>query len=478
MGKITAGLNSHRQEICIPPLCRCVIFNGTRGRRPADSLLFFALARNMMMNMEELFNLSQPVLSERRSWKLPDPADLLDPLGLTTPQIFAAELGRKTHHIESLLNSANITARVVQTVPGPRLTQFRVEFKAARGRGITNPLRYVQERRQAAFAAFPYLCRVTAPEDGGAQAVFEILNETGLEVRLCQVLFSPLFMRSQAPLKVALGVDPAGRPRVADLAAMPHLLVAGMTGSGKSVFLDGLALSLLLSHTPETLRLIMLTDNPELNIYRGLPHLLAYFDSHEGQSIQTGLQPTWKIHGPQIVPLLHWLENERDRRLELIRAANCADIQAYNRRAVERKGKILPYIVIFHEHFFIYENVSASGSWETNLPPLKAVDPLFARLAQTAHPAGIHLVVCNSIPSSGSMSSALRESFPARACFSMNNPIPSRQALGVTGAEYLTGCGDFLYRADPSAAPVRLHACHTNWDEARRVVNYWMAQAA
>lgn len=426
------------------------------------------------------FSLDHPLLSERRAWKLPNPADFLEPA--TTTQVDAEEVRRKSAEIEALLTTSNITARVVKTISGPRVTQYWAELKAVRGRGVTNPARYVEERRQAvqehyrATRYFFHGYRLIVPVEGRPLVVFEIGNETRSEVWLRQVVCSQAFQASTAPLKVAMGVDVAGTPCVADLAGMPHLLVAGMSGSGKSVFLDGLIVSLLLTRTPDELRLVMITEGVELSPYRSLPHLLGFFSGIQERGEETDHLPLWWEQGKEIKPLLHWLEAERDQRLALLAEAGCADIEAYNRQASEQSGKILPRIVVFHEHFSVYEMSGHHHFQEPQVPPLKEVDPLFTRLAQTAHAAGIHLVITNSNVSRRNMSAGLLESFPARACFTVNNSDSSRRALGANGAEYLIGYGDYLYRASASEPLVRLHACHTTWEEAKGVVEFWKNQ--
>jgi S-DNA-T family DNA segregation ATPase FtsK/SpoIIIE len=241
---------------------------------------------------------------------------------------------------------------------------------------------------------------------------------------------------------------------------MPHLLITGITGSGKSIFLDGMILGLIFKHTPDDLRFVMLAGMPELVYFRNLPHLLGplhYFEDY----------------GKEVINILKWLEDERDQRLSLMKSAGCADFHEYNLSLLIHRKNTLPRIVVVLEHYFEF---SGSRDWQTTVPMLKEVDPIFLRLVRTAHPAGIHLVITNHTPFHTDMSIALKESFQARVGFWQNHPDNSVRALGRKGAESLASPGDILFRRTQALPLERYQACNVDRDEALRVVEFWHDQ--
>jgi S-DNA-T family DNA segregation ATPase FtsK/SpoIIIE len=232
-----------------------------------------------------------------------------------------------------------------------------------------------------------------------------------------------------------------------------------MTGAGKSVFLMGMILGLIFKHTPEDLRFIIMAGMPELVYFRKLPHLLGplhYFEEY----------------GMEVLNILKWLEEERDKRLSLMESAGYLDLARYNLWSYVKNRYTLPHIVFILDHYFTFR----FSDRRSTTPALKEVDPVFVRLVQTAHPAGIHIVLTNQTPSFQDMSIALKESFQARAGFAQVQPNASVMALGTSGAEYLKSGGDMLFRMNQDSPYERYQACNVEGDEAVRVVEFWRKQ--
>jgi len=266
-------------------------------------------------------------------------------------------------------------------------------------------------------------------------------------VTLRELLESNQFRSMQSPLKVVLGKDVAGHPAVIDLAKMPHLLIAGATGSGKSVCVNALISCLIYSNTPEQVRLMMVDPKMvELSVYNGVPHLLS--------PVVTEMD--------KVVGVLQWGLREMERRYQLFKSNAVRNIGRYNEKMTAAGVKPLPYIV------FIVDELA-----DLMMMAPEEVEEAICRLAQLARAAGIHLVIATQRPSVDVVTGLIKANFTARIAFNMTSQVDSRTILDSAGAEKLLGRGDMLYMPPDAAKPVRLQGAHVSDQEIERLVEFW-----
>jgi S-DNA-T family DNA segregation ATPase FtsK/SpoIIIE len=280
----------------------------------------------------------------------------------------------------------------------------------------------------------------------------EVPNARSSTVRLRPILESEAFASEASPLAIALGRDVSGQPVVADLASMPHLLVAGTTGSGKSVCIAAITACLAMNNHPENLRLVMVDPKMvELVRFNGLPHLLG--------KVETDLE--------RILGVLRWTVMEMDNRYKLLEAAHARNLDSYNRREARRKGGIpLPRLVVLIDELADLM-MSAPDQTEHNL----------VRLAQMARAVGIHLVVATQRPSTDVVTGLIKANFPARISFAVASSIDSRVILDSTGAETLLGRGDMLFLRPDASAPARAQGAMVTDQEIERLIAFWQKNA-
>jgi S-DNA-T family DNA segregation ATPase FtsK/SpoIIIE len=271
-------------------------------------------------------------------------------------------------------------------------------------------------------------------------------------VRLRMVMQSAAFQKIRSPLAIALGLDVAGQPHCADLAAMPHLLIGGTTGSGKSVCITALTACLAANNPPERLRLVMIDPKMvELVRFNGLPHILG--------RVETELE--------RIVTVLRWCTREMDRRYRLLEDLHARHIDDYNRKAAARgEGETLPRLVVLLDEMADLM-MTAPDETERHL----------IRLAQMARATGIHLVVATQRPSTDVVTGLIKANFPARIAFAVSSMVESRVILDTPGAESLLGKGDMLFLSPEAAAPLRLQGCFVTDREITRLIDFWKGQA-
>ena len=271
-------------------------------------------------------------------------------------------------------------------------------------------------------------------------------------VRLKPILESQTFHRIDSPLTVALGRDVSGNPVVADLARMPHLLIAGATGSGKSVCITSLAACLALNNAPQDLRLVMIDSKMvELLRFNGLPHLLG--------KVETNIE--------RILGVLRWVVLEMEHRYRLLEAGRARDLDAYNKKQTRKEsGKTLPRIVVLIDELADLM-MSAADETEHNL----------VRLAQMARATGIHLVVATQRPSTDVVTGVIKANFPARIAFAVTSGVDSRVILDLNGAETLLGRGDMLFLNPEIGNPVRAQGAMVTDMEIERIIDYWQKNA-
>lgn len=381
---------------------------------------------------------------------------LLPPLDLLVPdegtEVSEAAARDKANLIERTLASFGVPARVVAIHIGPTVTQFGVEPLYIERQGLQRKVRVSRIQALAndlALALAAPSIRIEAPVPGRPYVGIEVPNAQTALVNLRGVLESPEFQRLRSPLAIALGRDVSGAPVVADLERMPHLLIAGATGSGKSVCVHTIITSLLLNNGPDRLRLLMVDPKMvELVGYNGIPHLLG--------PVVTDLK--------QVVGALVWMTLQMDERYRRFNAAGVRNLEAYNRKMAKRVGEDgpLPYIVVVIDELA-----------DLMMTAPEEVERHICRLAQMARATGIHLVIATQRPSVDVITGLIKANFPARIAFAVASGVDSRVILDQPGAEKLLGRGDMLFMAPQSSKLQRIQGCFVSDQEIRAVVDFW-----
>jgi S-DNA-T family DNA segregation ATPase FtsK/SpoIIIE len=387
------------------------------------------------------------------------PIDLLDP---ASPHAYGdTDARRKVHIIEETLESFGVPAQVVEVNQGPTVTQFGldpgyIERRTSSGQVRRHRVRVARIASLAndlalALAAAPV--RIEAPVPGRSMIGLEVPNEQVSLVSLRCVMESDEFKRIRSPLAIALGEDVSGQPVAVDLALMPHLLIAGATGSGKSVCINAVICSLLFNNSPDQLRMLMVDPKMvELIGYNGIPHLLT--------SVVIDLE--------QVVGALGWVTRQMDERYKLFNKAGVRNLEEYNRRVSRRKGENpLPALVILIDELA-----------DMMMMAPDEVERHICRIAQMGRATGIHMVIATQRPSVDVVTGLIKANFPARISFAVTSQVDSRVILDQGGAESLLGRGDMLFMAPQQSAPVRLQGCFVSDKEIDRLARFWRSQEA
>ncbi|HXF68976.1 MAG TPA: DNA translocase FtsK [Thermoflexus sp.] len=393
----------------------------------------------------------------KRDRRLP-PLDLLeeDEPAAVSPE----EIRQKAAIIEDTLRQFGLEARVVEATQGPAVTQFGllpgyIERPGPEGEVRRQKVRVAQIAALAndlALALAAPSLRIEAPVPGRGLIGIEVPNRQISVVRLRGLLASPEFRKLGSPLAIALGRDVAGRPVVADLAAMPHLLIAGTTGSGKSVCINALITCLVYNNTPEELRLVLIDPKMvELVRWNGLPHLYGKVE--------------FEIE--RIVGVLRWLTRQMEERYRQFAAAGARNLADFNARAEEVGEARLPYIVLFIDELA-----------DLMMAAPVDVERTITRLAQMARATGIHLVIATQRPSTDVVTGLIKANFPARIAFAVASSVDSRVILDMPGAETLLGRGDMLFLPPDLGKPVRVQGAYVSDAEIERVVRFWQERYA
>lgn len=363
--------------------------------------------------------------------------------------------------IEKTLAEFGIPGRVVGFQVGPTITQFALEpgFKE-KGTGENEDdterqkvrvAQIVGLRRDLALALSAERLRIQAPVPGRPYIGIEVPNTHMQVVRLRPLLEHEAFYKLNAPLGIALGRDVSGEPVVADLGKMPHLLVAGTTGSGKSVCISAITTCLAMNNRPQDLRMVMIDPKMvELLRFNGLPHIFG--------KVETDLE--------RILGVLRWVVAEMDRRYKLLEASRSRHIDSHNNKVRKRqKGEHLPRLVVLIDEL---ADLMMAAPDET--------EHALVRLAQLARAVGIHLVIATQRPSTDVVTGLIKANFPARLSFAVASGIDSRVILDTPGAEALLGRGDMLFLPPDAPAPIRAQGVMVTDREIRRVIEYWQKQ--
>lgn len=410
----------------------------------------------------------------RREQPLQKPSTPLPTMDLLTPppreeepvDMFALE--QTARLVEARLADYRVKAEVVGISPGPVITRFELDLapgvKAARISNLSRDL----ARSLSAMAV-----RLVEVIPGKPYVGLELPNKRRQTVYLREVLDCEKFRETRSPLALVLGKDIGGQPVIADLGKMPHLLVAGTTGSGKSVGVNAMILSILYKATPKEVRFIMIDPKMlELSVYEGIPHLLT--------EVVTDMKDAANA--------LRWCVGEMERRYKLMSALGVRNLAGYNERIEQADAmgrpvpdpfwkpgdgmaeappvlEKLPYIVVMVDEFA--DLMMAVG---------KKVEELIARLAPKARAAGIHLVLAPQRPSVDVITGLIKANIPTRIAFTVSSKIDSRTILDQAGAESLLGMGDMLYLAPNSSLPVRVHGAFVRDEEVHAVVSDWKAR--
>src|SRR6056297_1790384 len=400
------------------------------------------------------------------------PISLLDPPEEHQEKGYSEEsLEHMSRLLEEKLSDFGVSVEVVEVNPGPVITRF--EIKPAPGVKVSKISNLAKDlARSLAVLSV----RVVEVIPGKSVVGIEIPNEEREMVRLSEVLSAKVFQESSSALTMALGNDIGGNPMVANLSKMPHLLVAGTTGSGKSVGVNAMILSILLKAGPEEVRFIMVDPKMlELSIYDGIPHLLA--------PVVTDMK--------EAANALRWCVAEMERRYKLMASLGVRNLAGYNRKIKDAVAAGEPLLDPFWKPDEYLANDEQERPELDTLPFIvvvidefadmmmivgKKVEELIARIAQKARAAGIHLILATQRPSVDVITGLIKANIPTRISFQVSSKIDSRTILDQGGAEQLLGHGDMLYLPPGTAVPTRVHGAFVSDDEVHRVVSDWKAR--
>jgi S-DNA-T family DNA segregation ATPase FtsK/SpoIIIE len=370
--------------------------------------------------------------------------------------ITAADLTAEAELLISKLEDFGIHGRVTEIHPGPVVTTFEVEPAAG-----VKVNQIVSREDDLALALRAQRIRILAPIPGKGAVGVEIPNRRRRTVYLREVLASPAYESSDAALKIPLGVDVVGQPLVSDLTRMPHVLVAGATGSGKSVCLNAMITGLLFQHSAEKLQLIMIDPKMlELSAYNGIPHLVMPVVTEAKKASRA----------------LRWAVGEMEKRYKLMATCGARHIAAYNEKVAsgqipagadgQETPRPLSYLVVVIDELA-----------DLMLTVPAEIEEPIARLAQMARAVGIHLVLATQRPSVDVITGVIKANFPSRIAFQVASKTDSRTVLDMNGAENLLGHGDMLFTPAGKPEPYRVHGAYVSEEESARVVEFWRARA-
>ena len=410
--------------------------------------------RKKMEDLRAQMQLNPPVVVAKKEEEKPkkrkhngkrDP--LLPPLSLLptakVETMSPEELAEKREILQTTLKDFGITADVLEdSLVGPAITQFAVVPKLVRVSKIAGL------SKDLALALQAPRIRIQAPVPGHGYVGIEVPNGRISTVKLGNVIKSPVFQRVKGGTGIALGLDVSGSAVVSDVTKLPHMLVAGQTGSGKSVFVNSVIASLVFNNTPDDVKLIMIDPKKvELIRFNKLPHLIGKVE----------------VEGERAVGVLQWLTGEMDDRYRKLSEIGARNIKGYNEKIQKHKNvKKMPYIVAFIDE--LADLMVQFGN---------EVEKYLCRLAQMARAVGIHLVVATQRPSTDVLTGLIKANFPTRVSFAVASGTDSRVILDSVGAEALLGRGDMLFLSADASTPQRIQGCFVSDEEIDAIVNHW-----
>ena len=399
------------------------------------------------------------------------PISLLDPADKSSDKGYSEEsLEGMSRLLELKLQDFNVTAEVVAVLPGPVVTRFEIQPSAG-----TKVSKITNLAKDLARSLAVNSVRVVEVIQGKSVVGIEIPNEHREMVRLSEVLSSDIYEKNKSPLTLGLGHDISGQPVIADLAKMPHLLVAGTTGSGKSVGVNSMLISMLYKSTPEEVRLILVDPKMlELSVYDGIPHLLTPVIT-DMKDAATGLR---------------WCVGEMERRYKVMATLGVRNVTGYNKKVKEanKAGTPIPDPLWTPEQDGVIEMENATAPNLEAMPFIvividefadmmmivgKKVEQLIARIAQKARAAGIHMILATQRPSVDVITGLIKANVPTRMAFQVSSKVDSRTILDQGGAEQLLGHGDMLYLPPGRAVTERVHGAFIDDHEVHKVVADW-----
>lgn len=365
----------------------------------------------------------------------------LDLLEVERKEAKSGDINTNAAIIKRTLQNFNIPVEMGQINIGPTVTQYTL--KPAEGIKVSK-ITTLSNDLALALASHPI--RIEAPIPGKPLVGIEVPNAVRGEVRLRSLLESPVFQNSASWLVFALGKDVSGNPAYADLCRMPHMLVAGSTGSGKTVFLNNLILSLIYRNSPETLRFILIDPKRvEFPVYGELPHLLSPVICDKSKAVNA----------------LRWLVEEMERRFDVLSKFKSKDVVSYNEHVANGSAESLPYIVLIIDE--LADLMASKG---------RDVEALIVRIAQMARAVGIHLVVATQRPSVEVITGLIKANITSRVAFQVASQVDSRTVFDISGAEKLLGRGDMLFISTEISKPKRIQAAFVAEKETKRVVKF------
>ena len=378
----------------------------------------------------------------QRAWALPSTVKLLDP-PIPEGRMPDAELRTRSRLIEDTLASFKVEAQVVNVNPGPAVTQFEVQ--PAVGVKVS---KITSLEKDLALALAASSIRIEAPIPGKSAVGIEIPNSAISVVAIREVIDSEEFEQNRGKLKLPLGKDVSGTPIIADMAKMPHLLVAGSTGSGKSVAINAFLCGLLLKHNPDELKMLLIDPKMvEMIVYNRIPHLLS--------PVVTEME--------RVVPTLKWATREMERRYKIFARHGCRNLETYKQLVARRSDlERMPYILIVIDELA-----------DLMMMAPDEVETYICRLAQMARATGIHLIIATQRPSVDVITGLIKANFPSRIAFAVTSQVDSRVILDTQGADQLLGRGDMLYMAADAAKLVRIQGTFVSDREVEGIVAFW-----
>ena len=395
-------------------------------------------------NAKLLESIEKGEVEKPKNFKLPS-VDFLQKPDSTSHSVDESEVDGKIRYLIEKLAHFKIEGDVVRTYAGPVVSTF--EFKPAANVKVSKILNLQDDLAMALSAE---TIRIQAPIPGKDVVGIEIPNDTVDTIYLRELLDSALFKEAKSPLTIVLGKDIVGKPFVTDLKKLPHLLIAGTTGSGKSVGINAMILSLLYKNSPDQLRLLMIDPKMlEFSIYNDIPHLLTPVITKPKQAIVA----------------LSNMVGEMERRYELMSKTRTKNIENYNEKVKKEGGEHFPYIVVIIDE--LADLMMTSG---------KDVEHSIARLAQMARASGIHLVVATQRPSVDVVTGLIKANLPSRISYRVGQKVDSKIILDQQGAESLLGRGDMLFTPPGATGLVRLHAPWSTEEEIEKIVNFIKSQ--